>query len=180
MEKEEVLAERFVRKDGCVSFKGPEYSLGRDWAGQHVRIVRRNGTLTAINESGERRTCIKQPLASRLMFKCKKCKKLKFIYARGLCQTCYGEEARELHKGEKSKFLDGRAKKGRCRRCGRMMILDGMGHCRNCGMTVASTRAKSRKRNGRIRNLEKRVQELETEVRNLKETLQCEAARSGT
>ena len=179
MEKEEVLAERFVRRDGCVSFKGPEYSVGRDWSGQQVRIVRRNGTLMAINESGERRTCIKKPLVPRPMLKCKKCKRIKFIYAHGLCEPCYGEEKRGIYKGEKSKFLDGRVKKGRCRRCTRVKKLDRQGHCYACANTIAVARATSRKKNGRIRDLEKRVLALETEVRNLTEAMSC-GARSGT
>ncbi len=169
---EEVLAERFVRKDGCISFKGPEYSLGRGWSGQHVCIVMSNeGRLTAINESGERRTCIKKPLVPRPMLKCKKCKKVKFIYACGLCEPCYGEEKRGIYKGQKSKFLDGRAKKGRCRRCTRVMMLDKQGHCYACANAIAVARATSRKRNGRIRDLEERVQALETDVRNLTEAM---------
>lgn len=169
------LGTRLVRKDGRICWRARDYELGRDLSGQIVRLERRNGNLVAISESGELRTCIEKRPIPRPLLRCKRCRKAKFIYARGICEQCYGGEKRKIYKGQKSKFLDGRTKKTKCRRCGRTMILDGMGHCRNCAMTVADARAKARKRNGRIRDLEERVQELEIEVRRLKEMVSCGA-----
>lgn len=170
------LGTRFVRKDGRICVRGRDYDVGRDWGGQIVRLERNDSkNLIAINESNERRACMEVALERRPMVMCRKCKRVKIIYAKGLCQTCYGEERSKLYRGQRSEFIDWEGIKSRCLRCAKIGKLNKMGHCHSCAMTIANQRAKSRKKNDYLRSLELRITTVELEVRQLKEDLRCRA-----